>query len=505
MSNSQFEIEILEQGWLEGVDPKYDLCSHGKIRLVIGGQIISSGEMEYGIIESALTLLRTLNSNHNKANPVAERLITHGCGAILMINCPIGIDWQVTHTPQGVRIDNVIKYDETSERLGIKYEGLETYISKEEYRKQIYEFAFKARKFYHESPRLFNNDFDKKFYKEFWEEYNSLLALQNRPEMHFSESVTRYIRKDFISLDFALTAGQAIDIIRKQSESSTINYFYVTDAEGHLAGVLNTRQLLVADPDSPISGIMKSGIITIAEGALVSEACGLFLEHKLLALPVVDGERKIVGIIDVNIFTKEMLDLAEQKSINDIFETIGYRVSELQNATKLKIFRLRFPWLFATITSGFVTAIMASLFEATLAAFVFISFFLTLVLALGESISIQSMTVTIQNLHFKRPTGRWFLAAIGKETLTALMLGLACGGLVGAVVYLWLGQIDPALVIGVTIVLSFVTAAGLGLTIPTILHAYKLDLKIAAGPVTLAITDILTVIFYFSIARLILV
>jgi hypothetical protein len=176
METSQFEIEILEQGWLGSEDTEYDLCSHGKLRLVIGGQVISSGEERYGISESALALLRTLASNHGREHPVAERLVFHGCGTLLMMGCPFGIDWDVTHTPEGVRLDNIIRFDTTNEKHGIKFDGLVAQLTEEEYRRQVIEFALKARQLFQESPRSCYDDFDRKQFEAFWAEYNALLA-----------------------------------------------------------------------------------------------------------------------------------------------------------------------------------------------------------------------------------------------------------------------------------------------------------------------------------------
>ena len=125
-------------------------------------------------------------------------------------------------------------------------------------------------------------------------------------------------------------------------------------------------------------------------------------------------------------------------------------------------------------------------------------------LGLGESVSVQSMAVTIQALRSKRPTLRWYLETLRREVTTALLLGAACGLLVAAIVWLWLGAGWPAVVIGASIWTSLLMACVLGLSIPSVLHALRLDPKIAAGPLTLALADLLTLLFYLSIASLLL-
>jgi len=107
---------------------------------------------------------------------------------------------------------------------------------------------------------------------------------------------------------------------------------------------------------------------------------------------------------------------------------------------------------------------------------------------------------TIQALRASKPTLRWYAAALRREAGTALLLGMACGGVVAAIVWLWRHDAAAALAIGGSVVLSLLTACVLGLSIPSLLHALKLDPKIAAGPVTLAISDLATLLYYFGIA-----
>ncbi len=325
----------------------------------------------------------------------------------------------------------------------------------------------------------------------------------HEPE-HLNEPVLAIARKDFAALRQHLTVQEALEAIRRQGVGEKIVYFYVVDDDQRLVGVLPTRRLLTAPLDKPLSDLMISRLVTIPHTATVLEACELFVMHKLLAFPVVDGQRRLVGIVDVNQFTQEVFDLAERDRVDNVFEAIGFRVSQVREATPLRAFRFRFPWLLATIASGTVCALLASAYEATLAKSLLLAFFLTLILALGESVSIQSMTVTIQALRAVQPTRRWFLAAFRREFGTSLLLGLGCGLVVGLIVWLWRGSALAGGVIGGSIFLSIGAACAFGLTIPTLLHWLKLDPKIAAGPLTLALTDILTLLFYFNLATLFL-
>jgi len=321
---------------------------------------------------------------------------------------------------------------------------------------------------------------------------------------HLSLPVTTVARKDFTKLRQDLTVQEALDSIRRQGLGEKIVYFYVVDDYDRLTGVLPTRRLLASALDRQLAELMITRVIAIPQTATVMDACDLFILHKFLAFPVVDEKRKIVGLVDVNVFTEEVFDVAKREQWDEVFQTIGFRVSQVRDASPLRAFRFRFPWLTATIGSGTLCALLASGYEVTLAKSLVLAFFLTLVLGLGESVSIQSMTVTIQALRSMQPTFRWYARAFRREASTAIMLGTACGTLVGLIAWLWRGDLLPAVAIGTGILLTIFAACFFGLSVPVILHALRLDLKISAGPVTLALTDIFTLLFYFSAAAVLL-
>ena len=318
---------------------------------------------------------------------------------------------------------------------------------------------------------------------------------------HLSQPVTSVARKDVATLRQDLTVEQALTAIRERAIGEKIVYFYTVDDDQRLTGVVPTRRLLISPLSSRLSEIMISRVVAIPQNATVLEACEAFVLHKFLAFPIVDEQRKIVGVVDVGFFSQEMFDLSEEgDSVDQLFEAIGFHVEQVRDASPLRAFRYRFPWLLATIGSGTVCALLASAYEVTLAKSIILAFFLTMVLGLGESVSIQSMTVTIQALRSTRPTFGWYVRAFRRESGTAILLGLASGVVVGVFIWLWRGNAMAATSIALSIVLTFCAACLFGLSVPALLHGLKLDPKIAAGPVTLALTDIFTLLFYFTLA-----
>jgi len=321
---------------------------------------------------------------------------------------------------------------------------------------------------------------------------------------HLQLPVMDVARRDFTKLLPGFTVQEALDYIRREGVGEKIVYFYVVDEGGRLKGVLPTRRLLAAPLHQRISELMIAKVVAIPQTATVMDACDLFILHKFLAFPVVDEKRQMVGVVDVGVFTDEVFDVAEREQWDEVFETIGFRVSQVRDASPLRAFRFRFPWLMATIGSGTICALLASAYEMTLAKSLVLAFFLTLALGLGESVSIQAMTITIQALRSAQPTVRWYLRTLRREAATAILLGAGCGTIVGLIVWLWRGEAMAAVSIGASILLALVASCGFGLSIPTVLHACKLDPKIAAGPMTLALSDIFTLLFYFSLAAFLL-
>ncbi len=320
----------------------------------------------------------------------------------------------------------------------------------------------------------------------------------------YRQPLTDYIRRDFTALNKNLTIDEALQKIRTEGLGERIVYFYVVDDDQKLVGVLPTRRILTAQPGQKLGEMMVKNVASLNLDATVYDACEFFAVYKLLAFPVLDEERKIVGIVDVNLFTDELLDFTERQKVQDVFESIGFQISEVKNATPLKAWRIRFPWLLATILSGTVCALLAGMFEATLAESLVIAFFLTLVLGLGESMSIQSMTLTVQTLHTAQPSLKWYLKNLFKEFAISFLIGLSSGILVALVALVWKGEILTSFIIGASILLVQITAAVIGLSVPTLLHKTKLDLKVSAGPITLAMTDIFTIIFYMGLATALL-
>src|SRR5213079_841335 len=328
----------------------------------------------------------------------------------------------------------------------------------------------------------------------------------------FNASVLQHARKDFPLLDADMSVGEALERIRREGVGERVIYFYAVDQEKRLVGVVPTRRLLTASLETALREVMVQRVVAVPAKATVLDACEFFVLYKFLAFPVVDEQRRVVGVIDANLFAEEILEAGETEDRYrsttpvgpEFFEALGFRIEQIRGVSPWRVFQFRFPWLLVTVTGGTLSAILAHLFEATLARSLVLAFFLTMVLALNESVSMQSMSVTIHALRSVPVTRSWLATSFRREATSALLLGVACGLVVSAIVWLWRNDFLGALVIGGSIAVSLVSACVLGLGVPSLLHRFKLDLKIAAGPVTLALADFVALVIYFTSAWLVL-
>ena len=297
------------------------------------------------------------------------------------------------------------------------------------------------------------------------------------------------------------TVAMALDKARQLPATNIILYCYVVDGDERLVGVVPIRRLLTTPPEARVDSMMIHDVVAVPSWATVLVAAEYFVNRRYLAFPVVEPDGRLVGIVDVSLFTDDVLALARQ-SFEGIFQIIGVHATE--GRTAWTSFLDRFPWLLCNVGGGLLCAVLASRYEHLLDVLVVLALFIPVVLALAESVSIQSVTLTLQNLSDGPINWKVFGRGLGKEFATAAMLGLGCGTLVGLAAFVWKGATGVGLVLALAITVAMMTACMLGVVLPTTLRAFKADPKIAAGPIVLAVTDLVTLLFYFNLAGVLL-
>ena len=317
---------------------------------------------------------------------------------------------------------------------------------------------------------------------------------------HLDEKVLSYARTDVPLLHPDMTVESALAHIRETGVGEKIIYFYVADADCKLLGVVPTRRLLVNALEKRVREIMVPNVLAIPDTATLLEACELFVLHKFLAFPVVDEKKRICGVLDISFFAAEVFEMSEEEPHDEIFEAIGLHVEQLRNASPAKAFRHRFPWLLGTIGSGTICAFLGGAFEATLAQAITIAFFLPLVLGLSESVAMQSMSLSLQSLSNHR-RARLDFRSLRRELATSFLLSIGASTIAALIVLVWRRSLPSSLVLGATLLGSLVIAGLVGFSVPLLLRLGRRDPKIAAGPIALALVDVLALLLYFSLAK----
>jgi magnesium transporter len=321
-----------------------------------------------------------------------------------------------------------------------------------------------------------------------------------RIQESLDDPITRHMRTEFARLHIDQTVGDALSAIRTNPPSSRVTYFYVVDDEGRVQGVVPVRRLLLSPLDKRVEEIMVREVITLSKTATVLDACDFFILHRLLAFPVVDKDRHILGVVDVELYTNELIDLDRTQRQHDLFQLIGVHLTEARQLSSVVAFRSRFPWLLANVAGGILAAFLLGIFQAELKKAVALAIFIPVVLALSESVSIQSVSLAIQLLHGQRPTMQAILRKLRSEAMTGLFLGIASATAVGFVAILWLGRVRVVVALLGGILGGVTCAAVIGMSIPNLLRFFQREPRVAAGPIALAFTDIVTLLIYFSLA-----
>ncbi|MCS6866678.1 MAG: CBS domain-containing protein [Gemmata sp.] len=330
-------------------------------------------------------------------------------------------------------------------------------------------------------------------------------------EAQLNEPVTQYLRRDFATLQSDWTVAEALEEMRRHPPPGRIIYFYVINSEGKLVGVVPTRRLLLSPPDAKIHAIMMSSVIAIPASATLLEACEFFTMHRLLAFPIVDDERRIVGVIDIEAYTEELAETSQQENDNgrrhmeEVFQLIGVRLTRAQQSRPWTAFRGRFPWLLCNVAGGTLAAILSGIYQDELNwQLAVLALFIPVVLALAESVAIQSVTLALDTFRHGKPSWGQLLRQLRPETLTGLLLGLSTGLLVASIAVVWQQHLELLAIVGGGIAIGVTGAAICGMTIPHLLRILRCDPQVAAGPIALTCADMIVLLAYFNLARLVI-
>lgn len=314
----------------------------------------------------------------------------------------------------------------------------------------------------------------------------------------------RMMTPEFISLKESFTVTQALERIRRLAKTTeTIYYLYVTDGARRLTGTLSLRDLVTAQPHQTIGEIMTRDAIYVHTDTDQEEVARLIQRYDFLALPVVDREQRLVGIVTVD----DVIDIIQQETTEDIYALGGGVQSGRDNYFQtdlLTVARKRVVWLFVLLLTNTVTGSIIKAQEGLLQQVVSLAAFIPLLTGTGGNVGAQSSTVVIRGMNTDEIRGMGPLQVIGREAIAGMLLGTMLGTIATVWAFTLQGNWSVAIAVGISLVAISLLASVSGSALPFLFRLLGLDPALMSAPFITTAVDVLGVLIYFNLAKLIL-
>jgi magnesium transporter len=321
--------------------------------------------------------------------------------------------------------------------------------------------------------------------------------------LHPDDSAGGLMTSEFLALRRRMTAADAIQAIHKwRPDSENFYYLFVVDRYRHLCGEVNLRQLIVAEPTSLLSEIMNPDVISVPVGTDQEECARIMARYDLLALPVVDSDQELLGVITID----DVVDVLEAEATEDIQRLGGAEPLDRSylNTGIFHITRKRIGWLLLLFVTESLTGTVLRHFETELQAAVALSFFIPLLIGTGGNAGSQTTSTVIRALAVGDIDRRDAWVAFWHELRTGILLGLGMAVIAFIRALAW-GTGQPlAFTVAVTIFTIVVWANSLGSLLPLLAAWLHIDPTVVSGPVMSTLVDATGLFIYFTIAHLIL-
>jgi len=311
------------------------------------------------------------------------------------------------------------------------------------------------------------------------------------------ESVGRLMTPDYVAVRPDATIEEALLHIRANGhDTETIDLIYVVDERWRLLDDVELRRFILADPTAHVADIMDHSVASVVATADRREALEVIRRYDMVAVPVVDSDGVLVGIVTVD----DMFDLAEEEATEAFHRvgSVGPLRTSLRDATVTFLYRKRIGWLLVLVFMNIFSGAGIAVFEDTIAAVVSLVFFLPLLIDSGGNAGSQSATLMVRALATGDVRMSDWLRLLGRELGIALMLGLTMA--LGAAMIAFFRAPEVLVVVPVTMVLIVMAGSLIGMSLPFLLTRFGLDPATASAPLITSLADIAGVLIYFSIA-----
>ena len=317
------------------------------------------------------------------------------------------------------------------------------------------------------------------------------------------DTAGRIMTPEYISLKETLTVDETLERIRSLANASEIIYYlYVTDAYRRLMGIVSLRDLVVSPPETTLGDIMTRDVVFVHTSTDQEEVARTIQRYDILAVPVVDREDRIVGVVTVD----DVIDIIEEEATEDIYALGGVQ-SDGENYFQtglVTVARRRVVWLLVLLLTNTVTGTIISSQQGLLQKVVILTAFIPLLTGTGGNVGAQSSTVVIRGLNTEEINDMGPGKVVFREALAGLLLGSILG-IMATVWAFWLqGSVQVALSVGSSLIAIALLASVAGSALPFLFRSFGLDPALMSAPFITTIVDVLGVLIYFNMARVIL-
>jgi magnesium transporter len=305
---------------------------------------------------------------------------------------------------------------------------------------------------------------------------------------------------EFVDLKKEMLIGQALERVRKTSpDRETIYTCYVTDAHRHLEGIISLKDLVLSSDDIKVSDVMDTGPIFVNTHDDQEDIAEIFKKYDFLAVPVVDNEQRLVGIITID----DIVDVIEEETTEDIYKMAAIQPTDegYINVGILMLARKRILWLLILMVSATITGYILESFESALQVEVALTFFIPMLMNTGGNAGAQASTIVIRSIVLGEVAFNDIFKVIWKEIRISTLVGITLAAFNFVRLYfIEHYEFSIALTVALTLVFTVMAAKIMGGVLPVFAKKLKLDPAIMASPLITTIVDVLSLIIYFNFA-----
>lgn len=316
---------------------------------------------------------------------------------------------------------------------------------------------------------------------------------------HADESAGGLMTRGFVALHRDMTAGQAITYLRlRRPFAEEAYYLYVLDSHNRLQGVVNLRQLIIADPETPLEEVMTKDVVSIGPGADREEAARLIQRYRLRALPVVDEDGILRGIITAD----DVIEVITEEATEDMYRMAGLDVQESVFSPVPQALRRRVPWLLMNLATAFLAALTVSAFEGTISKVAILAAFMPVIAGHGGNTGTQAITIVVRSIALGDVEPRDAYRVLRKEVAFGLIHGFLAGVLTAALAWVLSGNLWLSAVVLGAMVGNVVVAGAAGALIPLGFRAIRIDPALASAIWLTTFTDVMGFLMLLGLGTL---